>query len=90
MLNIFVVFKDYFYAKKELARMLKLVYPHIEPLDSLSGLVSQIDNGFAVPLLIKRHLTPRAGDGATGYCECDVPELAPFIECVKCGNPPRA
>ena len=35
-------------------------------------------------------LTQREGDGATGYCECEVPEFAPFIECVKCGNPPRA
>ena len=37
-----------------------------------------------------RGLTQRAGDVATGYCDCEVPEFVPFIECVKCGNPPRA
>lgn len=37
-------------AKEYLARLLKHVYPDIEPLDTLLGLISQIDNGLAVPL----------------------------------------
>jgi len=53
-------------AKRELARMLCLVYPDIEPLPDLLGLVSQIDNGFAVPLLQQRSgLTTAAPDLAT-------------------------
>jgi len=37
-------------AKEYLARLLKHVYPDIEPLDTLLGLISQVDNGFAVPM----------------------------------------
>ena len=37
-------------AKEYLVRLLKAVYPDIDPLDSLYGLISQVDNGFAVLL----------------------------------------
>ena len=38
-------------AKDYLVRLLKAVYPDIDPLPSLLGLISQVDNGFAVPLI---------------------------------------
>ena len=38
-------------AKEYLTRLLRVVYPDIHPLDDLLGLISQIDNGFAVPLI---------------------------------------
>ena len=38
-------------SKEYLARLLKAVYPNIQPLPDLYGLCMQIDNGFAVPLL---------------------------------------
>ena len=38
-------------SKQYLAHLLKAVYPNIEPLPNLLGLCTQIDNGFAVPLL---------------------------------------
>lgn len=53
-MNVFRIFREYFYAKRELARMLTQIYPGIRPSNSLDGLVSQVDEALAVPALQAR------------------------------------
>jgi len=48
-------------AKEYLTRLLKAIYPDIHPLDDLFGLISQIDNGFAVPLIEAQRHVQRTG-----------------------------
>ena len=48
-------------AKEYLARLLKAVYPDIHPLGDLLGLISQVDNGFAVPLIKAQRHVQRTG-----------------------------
>ena len=61
-------------AKEYLARLLKAVYPDIQPLGDLLGLISQVDNGFAIPLIEAQRHVQRTGLGGliskwSGVCK---------------------